>query len=401
VSPAVEQLVIDPAKLKQVLYNYLSNAIKFTQEEGHIAVRAQPEGANYFRLEVEDTGIGIGAEDFSKLFVEFQQLEGATTKRHQGTGLGLALTKKIVEAQGGRVGAQSILGRGSTFYAILPRNSRQMEGSTVLDPIRGMHAQDGSNVLVIEDNEADRHWLAKVLGEAGYIVDSAATGAEGVAKARASRFRAIILDLILPDMGGWEVLHAIRAGGPNQQTVVIVATVVAEKEVAKGFSVQDFLVKPIAPESLLEALKNARVDASGIKKKILVVDDDPNTLKMAKAALQAGGYEAVCHESAESGLQAAAESKFNAVVLDLVMPEIDGFEFLTRFRELSTCKETPVFVWTSKDITAHDLHRLRNSAQSIAVKSGFSIEAVLQELQRYVGPTGESQKSHPAETREL
>jgi signal transduction histidine kinase/DNA-binding response OmpR family regulator len=401
VSPAVEQLVIDPAKLKQVLYNYLSNAIKFTQEEGRIAVRAQPEGASYFRLEVEDTGIGIGAEDFGKLFVEFQQLEGAMTKRHQGTGLGLALTKKIVEAQGGRVGAQSILGRGSTFYAILPRSSRQMEGSTVLDPMRGMHAQDGSNVLVIEDNEADRHWLAKVLGEAGYIVDSAATGAEGVAKARANRFKAIILDLILPEMGGWEVLHAIRAGGPNQHTVVIVATVVAEKEVAKGFSVQDFLVKPIAPESLLEALKNARVDASGIKKKILVVDDDPNTLKMAKAALQAGGYEAVCHASAESGLQAAAEAKFNAVVLDLVMTEIDGFEFLTRFRELSTCKETPVVVWTSKDITAYDLKRLRNSAQSIAVKSGFSIEAVLQELQRYVGPAGESQQSSPPETREL
>lgn len=114
---------------------------------------------------------------------------------------------------------------------------------------------------------------------------------------------------------------------------------------------------------------------------------------MTKAALQAGGYEAVCHASAESGLQAAAESKFNAVVLDLVMPEIDGFEFLTRFRELSTCKETPVVVWTSKDITAHDLKRLKNSAQSIAVKSGFSIEAVLQELHRYVGPTGESEKS--------
>jgi CheY-like chemotaxis protein len=270
-----------------------------------------------------------------------------------------------------------------------------------LDPMRGIHAQDGSNVLVIEDNEADRHWLAKVLGEAGYIVDSVATGAEGIAKARANRFKAIILDLILPEMGGWEVLHAIRAGGPNQHTVVIVATVVAEKEVAKGFSVQDFLVKPIAPESLLEALKNARVDASGIKKKILVVDDDPNTLKMAKAALQAGGYEAVCHASAESGLQAAAEAKFNAVVLDLVMTEIDGFEFLTRFRELSTCKETPVVVWTSKDITAYDLKRLRNSAQSIAVKSGFSIEAVLQELQRYVGPAGESHKSRPPETREL
>ena len=397
VSPAVEQLIVDPAKLKQVLYNYLSNAIKFSEDEGRIAVRALAESANYFRLEVEDTGIGIGAEDLSKLFVEFQQLEGATTKRHQGTGLGLALTKKIVEAQGGRIGAHSVLGRGSTFYAILPLNSSQIEGPSVLDRLPMLQAH-GPNVLVIEDNDADRRWLANVLGEAGYIVDSAATGAEGIAKARANRFKAILLDLILPDMGGWEVLHSIREGGPNQQTVVIVATIVAEKESAKGFSIQDFLVKPIAPEALLESIKNAGVDGSGTKKRILVVDDDPNTLKMAKAALQAGGYEAVCHASAASGLQAAAKSNFNAVVLDLVMPQVDGFEFLTRFRELSTYEKTPVVVWTSKDITAHDLNRLRNSAQSVAVKSAFSIETVLRELQRCFSTTSESPKSHASET---
>jgi signal transduction histidine kinase/DNA-binding response OmpR family regulator len=397
VSPEVEQLMIDPAKLKQVLYNYLSNAIKFSRKEGRIAVRALPEGANHFRLEIEDTGVGISPEDLSKLFVEFQQLEVATTKRHQGTGLGLALTKKIVEAQGGRVGVQSTGSQGSTFYAILPRTSQQTEESRVFELLPEIQARGGPSVLVIEDNETDRQWLAKLLGEAGYIVHSAATGSEGIAKSQATSFTAILLDLILPDMGGWEVLHSIRAAGPNQQTAVIVATVVAEKEVAKGFPVQDYLVKPIGPEALLQALKNARVVANGAKKKILVVDDDPNTLKMAKAALQAGGYEAICHASGESGLQAAAELKFNAVVLDLVMPEIDGFEFLTRFRELSTCKETPVVVWTSKDITAHDLNRLRNSAQSIAVKSGFSIEAVLQELQRYVGPIGDSQNSRAPE----
>jgi signal transduction histidine kinase/CheY-like chemotaxis protein len=394
VSPEVEQLVIDPAKLKQVLYNYLSNAIKFTPENGRIVVRALPEGANDFRLEVQDTGVGIRPDDLSKLFVEFQQLERATTKRHQGTGLGLALTKKIVEAQGGRVGVQSTPDQGSVFYAILPRNSRTKAKSRIQDPLPAARIEHGPRVLLIEDNETDRRWLAKILGDAGYLVQSAATGAEGIAKAQANAFHAILLDLILPDMGGWEVLHSIRAGGPNQQAPVIVATVVAEKEVAKGFSVQDYLVKPIASGALLQALEHARVAANGVKKKILVVDDDPNTLKMAKAVLQAGGYEAICHASAESGLQAAAESKFSAVVLDLVMPEVDGFEFLTRFRELSACKETPVVVWTSKDITAHDLMRLRNSAQSIAAKSGFSIEAVLEELQRYVGASSKDQNSH-------
>jgi DNA-binding response OmpR family regulator len=134
----------------------------------------------------------------------------------------------------------------------------------------------------------------------------------------------------------------------------------------------------------LDALKDTRVAAGG-RKRILVVDDDPNTLKMAEAVLQTGGYEAVCHASAESALQAAAESKFSAVVLDLVMPGVDGFEFLARFRELSSCKKTPVVVWTSKDLTIEDCHRLKHSAQSITSKDDIGINAVLRELQRHVG----------------
>ena len=385
VAPAIEELIIDPAKLKQVLYNYLSNAIKFTAEGGYITVRGLAADADNFRLEIEDTGTGIPPEDIDKLFVEFQQLEPTTTKRHQGTGLGLALTKRIVEAQGGSVGVQSKPGQGSIFSATLPRNSRKIEESEVEDQLFAPATEGGPSVLVIEDNETDRQWLAKILGNAGYTIHNAATGAEGIAQAQAQRFGAILLDLILPDVGGWDVLHSIRAAGPNQQTPVIVTTIIAEREVAKGFSVQDFLIKPIAPDALLEALKYADVDADGGKKKILVVDDDPNTLKMAQAVLQAGGYEAVCHTSAESGLKAAAESRFSAVVLDLVMPEVDGFEFLSRFRELSACKKTPVVVWTSKDITVEDRQRLKTSAQSITSKDGIGIDAVLRELQRHVG----------------
>jgi CheY-like chemotaxis protein/anti-sigma regulatory factor (Ser/Thr protein kinase) len=381
ISAAVEQLVIDPAKLKQVLYNYLSNAIKFTPEGGRITVRALAEGEDRFRMEVEDTGIGIAAQEIGKLFVEFQQLESGTAKTHQGTGLGLALTKKIVEAQEGRVGVESTPGRGSVFSVVLPRIAAESRVQHRLPPLA---TEDKPNVLVIEDNETDRRWLVETLGGAGYIVRSAATGAEAIAIAQTSGFKVILLDLILPDMGGWEVLRRIRAEGPNRQTPVIVATLVAEKEAAKGFSVQDFIVKPIAPGTLLEALKNVGANTDGAKKRILVVDDDPHTLKMAQAALQAGGYEVVCHETAQSGLRAAAESKFGAVVLDLVMPEIDGFEFLARFREMSTCKKTPVVVWTSKDITVEDRERLRNSAQSIAPKSGFGMDAVLEELQRHL-----------------
>jgi PAS domain S-box-containing protein len=388
VAPAVEQLVIDPAKLKQVLYNYLSNAIKFTADGGRIIVRGLPEDARSFRLEVEDNGIGVKAEDIEKLFIEFQQLEGGIAKRHQGTGLGLALTKKIVEAQGGQVGVQSVAGEGSLFYAVLPMKMEQRDDATPM-PVSARR-RDGTRVLVIEDDDADRRWLVETLSEAGYSVDAVGTGSEGIRKAQAERYHAVILDLILPDLGGWEVLHSIRSGGANEHVPVIVATVIAERELVKGFVVQDFLVKPVSPDALLEALRKAGIDADGGKKKILIVDDDPQALKMAKAALQAGGYEAACYASAESGLKAAAATAFSAVVLDLIMPEVDGFEFLTRFRNLSAYKEIPVVVWTSKDLTADERNRLRNSAQSIAPKDGFGIDGVLRELQRHVPSGGES-----------
>jgi two-component system sensor histidine kinase/response regulator len=152
VSPVVEQLVIDPAKLKQVLYNYLSNAIKFTPEEGRITVRAMQEDSDSFRLEVEDTGIGIPAEEVGKLFVEFQQLDSGTTKKHQGTGLGLALTRKIVEAQGGRVGVQSEQGRGSVFYAVLPTRPEAMQASTQ----RGFAGAPSTNDVAVRTDLSER-----------------------------------------------------------------------------------------------------------------------------------------------------------------------------------------------------------------------------------------------------
>jgi PAS domain S-box-containing protein len=390
VSPNAEQVTIDPAKLKQVLYNYLSNAIKFTPDEGRITVRALSEEPDYFRLEVEDTGIGIKSDEIGRLFVEFQQLEAGTAKKHQGTGLGLALTKKLVEAQGGRVGVRSIYGRGSVFHALLPKIAEgKIASKTAQLPIAAA-AFGAPPLLVIEDNPEDLQWLTKTLSESGYAVDTAKTGEEGIAKAQASGYRAILLDLILPDMGGWDVLHAIRASGLNQNVPVIVVTIVAEKGVARGFPVQDYLVKPIPAESLRESLKRAGVQPFSAKKKVLVVDDDPKALKLARAELQSNGYEVVCHTHGKSALSAAAEADFAAVVLDLLIPEMDGFEFLDRFRQISSYRDTPVVVWTGKDISADDMERLKYSAQSIAVKSRDGIDAVLKELQHYISPRADS-----------
>ena len=383
VSSEVEHLVIDAAKLKQVLYNYLSNAIKFTPESGQIKIRVLAEGTDLFRLEVRDTGMGIALDHIDKLFTEFQQLDATPAKKHQGTGLGLALTKKIVEAQGGQVGVQSVVGQGSIFYAVLPKLAA---AKTATRPERQMIAGPrvgNLDVLVVEDDEKDLQWTAKILSQHGHSFDTARTGAEALAKTKAKAYSVVLLDLILPDMVGWDVLHAIRMEGANQHTPVIVVTIVAEKEAARGFPVQDYLTKPVSPESLIASLKSARVQSNGVRKKILVVDDDPNALKIARVALQSSSYEAVCHGSSTGGLAAAAESRFDAIVLDLLMPEIDGFEFLERFRAITECSDVPVIVWTNKDLTAEDRQRLQRSAQSIALKGQDGIDVVLKELQRY------------------
>ncbi|MGE5220076.1 MAG: ATP-binding protein, partial [Chloroflexota bacterium] len=319
VDSEIGQVVLDSAKLKQVLYNYLSNAIKFTAEEGQILVRGRMEDAEHFRLEVEDTGIGIMPEELDKLFVAFQQLDSSAGKKYQGTGLGLALTKRIVEAQGGRVGVRSARGKGSVFYAVLPTRADVIQRLTNKIIPAPATSADAPNVLVIEDSEPDRKWLTQILIEAGYRAETANNGAEAAEKAHSRAYAAILLDLILPDTGGWDILHAIRAVGPNQHTPVIVVTVVAEQGVAKGFPIQDYLVKPVRPNALLDALRAAGVTPKSPRRKILVVDDDAKTLKLAAVGLKAGGYEVVCHSSSISALRDANLKGFGAVVLDLLM----------------------------------------------------------------------------------
>ena len=248
------EVVVDPAKLKQVLYNYLSNALKFTPDGGRVTMRIGPEGPDGFRLEVEDTGIGIRTEDSGRLFVEFQQLDATAAKKYPGTGLGLALTKRIVQAQGGQVGVRSRPGEGSVFFAVLPRNAAG-GGAERAEPSTGPAAAPGApRILVIDDERRDQRWTADTLARAGYAVDSAATGAAGLAHAQAARFDAIVLDLLLPDVSGEDVLRAIRADGPNRQTPVIVATVMADKELSASYQVAAVLIKPVVAAELLGRL---------------------------------------------------------------------------------------------------------------------------------------------------
>ena len=256
VDPGVAMLTIDPARLKQVAYNYLSNALKFTPSGGSVTLRIKPDDGDLFRLEVEDTGIGIAASDLGRLFVEFQQLEAGAAKRHQGTGLGLALTRRLVEAQGGSVGVKSEVGVGSTFHACLPRHALAV-GRTPTPIVFAPNRTGARTVLIVEDDARDQVQLVGVLESAGYAVELAANGSDAIARWRTRAYDAATIDLLLPDMSGLELLSALRGESSNRATPIIVITVVPDARLVAGFTVHDVLHKPLDRDRLLASLARA------------------------------------------------------------------------------------------------------------------------------------------------
>ncbi len=392
IDAAVTGIVADSRSLKQILYNYLSNALKFTPDEGKVVIRVKPENQDYFRIEVEDSGIGIKADDLGRLFVEFQQLDAGSAKKYSGTGLGLALTKRIVEAHGGKVGVDSTVEKGSIFYAVLPRVFH-VPGE-IVDQERFAMAPPGAPlILVVEDEPEDRAWLARELAEAGYAVDTVATGAEALVHCREMRFDAIMLDMMLPDMSGRAVLGKIRERGLNLETPVIVVSVLADKGIGVGYEVRDILAKPVSGDEILKALKRCGVEPSN-RRPILVVDDDESALKLADKTLRALGYRAVCRQDVTSALSAAAKEHPAAVILDVVIPEINGFEFLKRFRNTQAGRRTPVIVWTGKDLTSAERRHLQSTADSVVMKSEVADE-LLRELKDCFERRTVTRKGHP------
>ncbi|MDB4962980.1 MAG: Histidine kinase [Myxococcales bacterium] len=391
IEDAVVEVTLDPARLKQVLYNYISNALKFTPPGGTVTVRGSALG-DLLKIEVEDTGVGIHADELALLFADFQQTKEGSRKAG-GTGLGLALTKRIVEAQGGTVGATSVVGQGSTFTATLPRTLAALV--TAAGKPTGAVSRDHSpTVLVIEDDLNDRTALVTALTSAGYTVEAVSTGSDAVARCNMRSYDAITLDLLLPDMTGLEVLQRLR-DGKNGAVPVIVLTVVAERGAVAGFEVHDILLKPLDDKTLMSSLVRAGV-APGGGIPVMVVDDDLASLKVMAATLNQLGYAPLCEQDPATALQRALAITGPApaaIVLDLIMPAMSGFEFLDQLRRDPKGRTVPVIVWTSKDLTTGELAMLRSAANAVVSKGHEGNARVVAELaavleRRIAGETG-------------
>ena len=386
IEPVLCQLHLDPMRLRQVLYNYLSNAIKFTPAGGRITVRARTQGARHFRLEVEDTGIGIAADDLPGLFSDYRQLDSGHARRHQGTGLGLALTRRLVEAQSGSVGVTSTVGSGSTFYLVL----NQLHGTDAgrgADAGQRLAAPGGQRILVVHDEAEVHPPLARVLAEQGFRVDVAASADWAVHRARGRTYDAITLHLPLAAPSGLGVLERIRNGGLSRQSPVFAMSLSARLGEAVTFAIADVLCKPIRPTELAAAMAPFRDPGVG-PTNLMVIDDDPSALDSMQGALRALGFDAVCLPDARAALRDIEQHRPDAILVNLVMPDFDGLAVLDALRQLPAWCDTPVFVCTRLDLTDADYAGLTRSVKAIQDQGGGSLAAALPVLRRWRPPGG-------------
>jgi CheY-like chemotaxis protein/anti-sigma regulatory factor (Ser/Thr protein kinase) len=274
----VPELTADRGKVKQILYNLLSNAIKFTKNGGRIGMRVtaaqSAAGSDQVQVSVWDTGIGIAAEDLHRIFLEFEQVDSTYARQQQGTGLGLALTQRLVEAHGGRITVESAVGQGSTFTFVLPA----MPGSGVTQPRQpaALRLQEprpeGPLVLVVEDDRTARELLSHYLVEHGYAVAHAGTAAEALEAARRLRPAAISLDMFLPDEHGLQLLTRLRADPLTKEIPVIVVSITDDREFGLQAGAAAWLVKPVQREHFIEALDRLVPNGANGHRVALVVD---------------------------------------------------------------------------------------------------------------------------------
>jgi PAS domain S-box-containing protein len=384
IEPGLTDLVLDTARLKQVLYNYLSNAIKFTPHGGRVTLRARAEGARHVRIEVEDNGIGISPSDLSRLFVEFQQLDAGYSKQHQGTGLGLALTRRLVEAQGGSVGARSTLGVGSVFHVVLNRvhgtDTQHIDAAAADDP-----PTPRNRMLVIEGDRHGREQMVRALSDAGFHVDQAATGEQALSSARATPYAAITLDLMLPDQRGLDLLGGIRREGASRESPVVGMTMPADGQRSATFPIADVLFKPLRSDEILQAMARFKASGSG-RVRVMVVDDDPTALDLMQATLKSIDVDAVCVLDGREALRDIERHRPDAIILDLMMPGFDGFEVLDALHRMAAWRHVPVYIWTSMILTEAEYARLAASAHAILSKGGGGMSWLLESMRRRHAP---------------
>ncbi|MHB8618537.1 MAG: response regulator, partial [Chloroflexota bacterium] len=420
--PPDATVYVDPARIKQILYNLLSNAAKFTPEGGHITVTAEvdEQGA---RVAVRDNGVGIRPEDQEAVFEEFRQV-GEITRKQEGTGLGLALVRRLVALHGGKIWLDSEPGQGSCFTFSLPARPAAAEDDT--GPARsvprapavtrpGQRQPKGLPILVVDDEREAAELLMLHLSRAGYDVYRASTMEEALAMVLEVRPFAVTLDIMMPGRDGWDILSALKADPATRDVPVVIVSVVDNPELGFALGATDYLVKPIDKGALLATLRrlgsHSRLD--GGKRRVLVVDDDPAARMLQAALLEGINCDVVLAEDGAEAVRIARSQPLELVLLDLMMPGMNGFDVVRELRGSPETSGLPIVICTAKELSPEERAELRGQVESIVDKGSGANDILLEllQLERFYpnlagivgGPTGHAVSGHflPHLEREL
>jgi signal transduction histidine kinase/CheY-like chemotaxis protein len=365
----------DRVRFKEILYNLFSNAMKFTPEGGKVWIEATVS-QGYVETVVGDTGVGIPREEHASVFESFHQV-GATTKGvREGTGLGLAITRRLVEQHGGKIWLESEPGQGSRFHFTLPvQGLRAMEADSlpVHRPVR-----ERPLVLIVEDDRSSQELMASYLESEGYLTMTATTGTEAVRVARELKPDIITLDMLLPGKSGFEIMHELKSSPSTAWIPILIVSVMDEPKMGFALGATDYLIKPIGRETLLESIrKHVPPTPAG---PVLVVDDEAESLEMVSTALDAGGYSSIQAQTGQEALRVLSESPVSALILDLIMPDLNGFEVIEQIRNQPKLAHLPIIVLTAKQLTAADLDLLRGNVSSCLQKGASWKSQLLDQL---------------------
>jgi signal transduction histidine kinase/CheY-like chemotaxis protein/HAMP domain-containing protein len=369
----IGSIYADQIRVRQALMNLVSNASKFTSN-GTVTVSAatmRTVDGDRVEFAVMDTGIGMSPDQLAKLFQEFSQADSSTTRKYGGTGLGLAISRRFCQMMGGDISVESELGHGSKFVITLPIHGGDAETPVrTSEPSRLRMAgsqRQAPLILVVDDDPTVREVVGRYLEREGFTFAEANGGREGLRLARELNPAAITLDITMPDLDGWTVLAAIKGDPALAEIPVILLTIIDEKNRGFALGASEYLVKPIDREKLIRVLRQLSTPSGG---SILVVDDDQISRAGLRNSLEQADWQVVEADNGQVALTLLKEGSPSAILLDLMMPEMDGFEFLDEIRRHEEWRDIPVIVITARDVTAEERARLNGRVESVVQKTG-------------------------------
>jgi signal transduction histidine kinase/DNA-binding response OmpR family regulator/sensor domain CHASE-containing protein len=372
----IGHMYTDMTRLRQILFNLLGNASKFT-EKGQITLSIE-RTPNLLRMSIKDTGIGITPEQLQHIFIEFTQADSTTTRKYGGTGLGLTISRRFSRLMGGDILVESTPGEGSTFTLILPTDSTKPihMSSDSIPP------GTASTLLVIDDDPDVHNILRDSLERTGLYVLSAFNGEDGLQMARTVHPSVVVLDVMMPNLDGWTVLNELKNDPKLRDIPVIMLSMVEDRQRGYSLGASEYLNKPVDHDRLQNLLKKYMCVEPPCP--LLVVEDDPDIRRLLKDMLQVEGWEVDEAENGAAALEQIKHKRPSAILLDLMMPVMNGFDFLEALRGRIEWRGIPVIILTARELSEEDRRRLNGDFQQLIQKGAYNRSSLLEEVHRQI-----------------